>query len=346
MTEVYKTDPLKPDRVIIRKAAEIIKEGGLVAFPTETVYGLGADALNAEAIKKIFKAKRRPLNNPLIVHVADNEHIRKLARKVPREAEELIERFFPGPLTIVLRKKPIVPDEITANLPTVGIRMPDHKIALSLIEESGTSIAAPSANTAGRPSPTKAQHVLEDLYGKVDLVIDGGETKFGLESTILDLTVKPPQILRPGAVTLEMLREVLGTVRIHPAVQGKIRGKELTAKSPGMRYRHYAPKADLIIIIGKDEDVQRKIEEMMQNFNVKRLRIGVATTTGREYQANHVEFLGKSKKKIAKSLFDVLRRFDEADVDVILAEGVDERGLGLAIMNRLKKASGYKVIKT
>lgn len=345
MTEVYKVDPMNPDRSVIKRAAEVIRGGGLVAFPTETVYGLAADALNAEAVKKIFVAKGRPRDNPLIVHIADVGDVQRLAEKVPREAEALIKRFFPGPLTIVLEKKPIVPDETTANLNTLAVRMPDHKVALSLIREARTPIAAPSANTAGRPSPTKAQHVLDDLYGKVDVIIDGGETRYGLESTVVDLTVSPPQILRPGVITFEMLRSVLDAVQIHPAALHRIDERKVVAKSPGMRYRHYAPDADLVVIVGCEAEVKKKIKEMIQNLKMKDLRVGVATTTGEDYQVDHVEELGRSKREIAKRLFDALRRLDKAGVDVILAEGVDEEGLGLAIMNRLKKASGYNIIK-
>lgn len=344
MTEVWTVNPGRPDVRIIKKAAELIKKGNLVAFPTETVYGLGADALNSEAVKKIFLAKGRPVDNPLIVHVSSGDSAYSLAGNVPKEADVLIREFFPGPLTIVLEKKPIVPDETTAKLPTVAIRMPSSRIALALIEASGTPIAAPSANKAGRPSPTKAQHVLEDLDGKVDLIIDGGATEVGLESTVVDLTVKPPEILRPGAVTLEMLREVLGTVHISPTNTQNLVDRELVARSPGMKYKHYAPKAELLVVIGSDNDVQRKISELINDFDTKGMRIGVATTTGKKYHVNHIESLGVTKQEIAKGLFDVLRRFDEVDVDVILVEGVDEEGLGLAIMNRLRKASGHRVI--
>jgi len=343
MTEVCKADPLEPERIIIRKAAEIIKKGGLVAFPTETVYGLGADALNPAAVRRIYAAKGRPADNPLIVHVADKDQICGLAKELPKNAKDLIRKFFPGPLTIILEKSDVVPHETTAGLNTVAIRMPSHRIALALIKESGTPIAAPSANKAGRPSPTRAQHVLEDLNGKVDLIIDGGATEVGLESTVVDLTVKPPQILRPGGITVEMLREVCGP-QIHPAVSHQLSEREV-AKSPGMKYRHYAPKASLLVILGKDDDVQRKITELTRHFNSKGLKIGVATTTDRKYPADHLENLGQSKEEIAKGLFDVFRKFDKAGVDVILAEGVDEEGLGLAIMNRLKKASGYKIIE-
>ncbi|MEM3003959.1 MAG: L-threonylcarbamoyladenylate synthase [Candidatus Bathyarchaeia archaeon] len=344
MTVICRVDPLEPDRSILRRAAEIVRRGGLVAFPTETVYGLGANALNPAAVKKIFHAKGRPADNPLIVHVVDRDQIYRLAKRVPGEAEALIERFFPGPLTIVLEKEPIVPDETTAGLPTVAVRMPDHKVASGLIEESGTPIAAPSANKAGRPSPTKAQHVLQDLEGEVEMIIDGGATRFGLESTVVDLTVNPPELLRPGAVTLEMLREVVSALQIHPTVLQDI-SYGGAVRSPGMKYRHYAPKADLVVVVGDQQNVQMKIEQLIRELSPKGLRIGVARTTGKQYDASHLEELGLSKQEIARDLFDVLRRFDEANVDVIFAEGVDEKGLGLAIMNRLKKASGYRIIR-
>jgi L-threonylcarbamoyladenylate synthase len=344
MTVICKVDPLKPDRSILRRAAEVVRRGGLVAFPTETVYGLGASALDPAAVKKIFNAKGRPLDNPLIVHVADRDQIYRLARRIPKEAEVLIERFFPGPLTIVLEKEPIVPDETTASLPTVAVRMPDHKVASGLIEESRIPIAAPSANKAGRPSPTKAQHVLQDLEGEIDMIIDGGATRFGLESTVVDLTVNPPELLRPGAVTFEMLREVLHTLQVHPSVLQDI-SYGGAVRSPGMKYRHYAPRAELVVVVGDQQNVQMKIEQLIRELSSKRLRIGVARTTGKQYDASHLEELGRSKQEIARGLFDVLRRFDEANVDMIFAEGVDEKGLGLAIMNRLKKASGYKIIR-
>ncbi|MBS7649791.1 threonylcarbamoyl-AMP synthase [Candidatus Bathyarchaeota archaeon] len=345
MTEICEVEPQNPSIEIIRRAARIIRMGGLVAFPTETVYGLGADAMNATAVRKIFAVKERPPDNPLIVHVADEDSIKKLAAHIPDEAKILIERFFPGPLTIVLEKKPVVPDVTTANLPTVALRMPNNKVALSLIEESGTPIAAPSANKAGRPSPTKAQHVLEDLKGEVDLILDGGPTTFGLESTVVDLTVNPPQLLRPGAVTIEMLNDAIGQVQVHPSVKLRISSEEFEAKSPGMKYRHYAPRAELIVVTGRDEDVAKKIGEMINMFRSKGLRVGVASTTGMEYSADYVEKLGRSKLEIASRLYDGLRRFDEAEVDIIIAEGVDECGLGLAIMNRLRKASDYRVVR-
>ena len=345
MTEIYKVNPQKPENVILRKAADIIKKNRLVAFPTETVYGLGADALNSDAVKKIFFAKERPIDNPLIVHIADKDDIYVLAKNIPKEAKNLIRNFFPGPLTIVLEKKPIVPDETTARLATVAIRMPENRIAIDLIQASQTPIAAPSANRAGRPSPTKAEHVFQDLKEKVDLIIDGGPTKLGLESTVVDLTVETPQILRPGAVTIEMLRPVLKKIELHPSILGNHADLDTNPKSPGMKYRHYAPKTKLIVIVGKRENIHFKIEELIHDLHIKKMKVGVASVSEKKYPADHIENLGYSKYEIAKNLFDSLRRFDELNLDLIIAEGVDEEGIGLAIMNRLQKASGYAVVR-
>jgi len=346
MVEVYKVDPERPRIDAIARAAEVIRRGGLVAFPTETVYGLGADAFNKEAVKKIFKAKGRPLDNPIIVHIAEKEKIHELAREIPEEAEKLMEKFFPGPLTLVLKKNPKVPDEVTAGLDSVAVRMPRNMVALELIREAETPIAAPSANKSGRLSPTRAEHVLEDLGDVVDVVLDGGETTYGLESTVLDLTTKPPQILRPGAITLEELRETLGEVRLHPAVSGIVDEKTIEAKSPGMKYRHYAPRAELFIVVGSREKITEKITELVREFKRRGDKVGVAAITPSYYPADHIEELGQTKQEIAKNLFDKLRKLDKTGVNIIIAEGVDEEGLGLAIMNRLKKAAGYRIIKT
>ena len=345
MTKIYKVNPQKPESAILRKAAGLIKNNRLVAFPTETVYGLGADALNPNAVKKIFLAKERPMDNPLIVHISDKDDIYTLAKNVPKEANILIRKFFPGPLTIVLEKKPIVPNETTAKLSTVAIRMPENRIAIDLIQAAQTPIAAPSANRAGRPSPTRAEHVFQDLKEKVDLIIDGGPTKLGLESTVVDLTVENPCILRPGAVTLEMLKSVLEKIELHPSILGSHTDLEVIPKSPGMKYRHYAPKTKLMVIVGKRENIHLKIEELIRDLHMKKMRVGIASVSEKKYLADHTENLGSSKNEIAKNLFNILRRFDELNLDLIIAEGVDEAGIGLAIMNRLQKASGFTVIR-
>jgi L-threonylcarbamoyladenylate synthase len=344
-TLILKIDKKKIDLEKIRIAAEILRKGGTVAFPTETVYGLGADALNPEAVKKIFKAKKRPADNPIIVHVSDESMVYKLAKKVPKKALKLMEKFWPGPLTLVLKKSNIVPDVVTAGLDSVAIRMPSHRVALALIEESRVPIAAPSANLAGRPSPTCAEHVIHDLYGRIDAIIDAGKTKIGVESTVLDLTSRVPTLLRPGGTPLEDLESAMGKIKLHPVVKAE-REMKVVAKSPGMKYRHYAPEAQVIVVEGKFRDVKRKIDELTDGYRKTGKRVGVMTVNKRhEYEADVVKLVGEDLKDIAKNLFLTLREFDKERVDLILAEGVEEKGLGLAIMNRLRKAAGYNVIR-
>ena len=329
------------DRRKIKVAARFIEEGKLVAFPTETVYGLGANALDRNAVLGIFSAKGRPADNPLIIHISDFEQIYALAEDVPKEAEILAKHFWPGPLTMVLPKRENVPKETTGGLESVAIIMPAHEIALSLIRESRLPIAAPSANISGKPSPTLAEHVVDDFYGKIEWIIDGGETKIGVESTVLDLTTWPPLLLRPGGLPLEKIEEVIGEVQIHPAV----RGKEVDlAKAPGMKYKHYSPNAEVIIVEGKKERVKERMKELVNEFKERGIKVGVMAT-GEFYEADECFNLGESEEEIAKNMFRALRELDKRGVDVILAEGVEERGLGLAIMNRLRKAAGYRVIK-
>jgi len=318
---IIKVDRDNPETEKIRRAAEIIKKGGLVAFPTETVYGLGADALNARAVKRIFEVKRRPPDNPLIVHVSSVDDVYKIA-KPNRIAEKLMEEFFPGPLTLIMEKKDIVPDITTANLKTIAVRMPDHKVALKLIELSETPIAAPSANKSGKPSPTRAEHVIEDFKGEIECVIDGGEVEIGLESTVVDTTTYPIEILRPGAVTKEMLEEFFDV---------KVAGKSDVAKSPGMKYRHYAPEAETIVLRDR-----RKIRELAEKLSKKKT-VGIAAMNPREFKDFITFDLGRSYEDVAKNLFKALRELDKK-CDVIIVEGVEEKGIGLAIMNRLKKA--------
>nr|6F87_A Chain A, Threonylcarbamoyl-AMP synthase [Pyrococcus abyssi GE5]6F87_B Chain B, Threonylcarbamoyl-AMP synthase [Pyrococcus abyssi GE5]6F87_C Chain C, Threonylcarbamoyl-AMP synthase [Pyrococcus abyssi GE5]6F87_D Chain D, Threonylcarbamoyl-AMP synthase [Pyrococcus abyssi GE5]6F8Y_A Chain A, Threonylcarbamoyl-AMP synthase [Pyrococcus abyssi GE5]6F8Y_B Chain B, Threonylcarbamoyl-AMP synthase [Pyrococcus abyssi GE5]6F8Y_C Chain C, Threonylcarbamoyl-AMP synthase [Pyrococcus abyssi GE5]6F8Y_D Cha len=324
----------------IRIAAGFIREGKLVAFPTETVYGLGANALDENAVKRIFEAKGRPADNPLIIHIASFEQLEVLAKEIPEEAEMLAKRFWPGPLTLVLPKSEVVPRVITGGLDTVAVRMPAHEIALKLIELSERPIAAPSANISGKPSPTSAHHVAEDFYGKIECIIDGGETRIGVESTVIDLTEWPPVLLRPGGLPLEEIEKVIGEIRIHPAVYGK---SVDTAKAPGMKYRHYAPSAEVIVVEGPRDKVRRKIEELIAKFKEEGKKVGVIGSGS--YDADEVFYLGDTVEEIARNLFKALRHMDRTGVDVILAEGVEEKGLGLAVMNRLRKASGYRIIK-
>lgn len=340
-TRVFKVNPKKPSLSKIREAAKLIRRGKLVAFPTETVYGLGANALNSAAVKKIFEAKGRPADNPLIIHIYDKDDVFFLAKDVPRTARRLGDRFWPGPLTIVFKKSEIVPKTVTGGLNTVAIRMPENKIAQLLIREAGVPIAAPSANVAGRPSPTTARHVLEDLAGKVDLIIDGGKAKIGIESTVVDARGKTPVLLRPGGVTLEQLQRAVGKVAVHPVVRGK------TAKihrSPGMKYRHYSPKAKIILIEGKASKVNAEMSKLLESFKKQRKRVGILATQKSCLQKSDLtKYLGPSHEKIAASLFEAFREFDAKKIDVVLAQGISKTGLGLGIMNRLGKAAYKKI---
>jgi len=342
ITKIVKVDPENIDYNIIKEAADIINRGGLVVFPTETVYGIGADALNDAAVDKIFKAKGRPQDNPLIVHIAELDELYCLASEVPKKAELLAERFWPGPLTMILYKRKILSDKITAGLNTAAIRLPVNKIALALIRESKKPIAAPSANTSGSPSPTEASHVIEDLMGKVDMIIDGGSTYIGLESTVVDMTGDIPMILRPGGVTLEDIISVLGECTYDPSI---IKSEEaIIPKSPGQKYRHYSPKAKVILYKGHIEKVAEKINEDYDKLTLKGLKAGIMSTVQtRELYKGKVNICIGDRTKlltISSNLFKGLRDFDHMGIDVILAEAVDEKGLGKAIMNRLGKSAG------
>ncbi len=348
-TLVLKINPEKPEIDKIRVAAGSIKKGGLVAFPTETVYGLGVDALNPEAVKTLFEAKKRPFDNPPIVHVGDVKEVHRLVREVSPKAEKLMKIFWPGPLTLIFRRSQIVPEVTVAGLNTIAIRMPRHNVALALIRESGCPIAAPSANLAGKTSPTTAKHVLDDLDGRIDVVLDAGSTYIGVESTVLDMTVDPPQILRPGGTPYEVLTKILGSVRLHPVA---VTDKELTvetARSPGVKHKHYAPDADVIVVEGEITAVVAKINELAQFCMQQNKKVGVLATdeTVSHYKVDVVKSLGSRSDLtiIAKNLFKLLREFNLEEVDVIIAEGIPAEGLGLAVMNRLRKASRYKIVK-
>jgi len=348
-TLVLKVDSEEPDVEKIHVAADFIKRGGLVAFPTETVYGLGANALNAEAVLALFEAKKRPLDNPPIVHVCDVKDVCRLAETVPSQAEALMERFWPGPLTLIFKRSDVVPDVTVAGLETIAVRMPRHNVALALIRESDCPIAAPSANLAGRPSPTSAEHVLDDLGGRIDAVLDAGPTVVGVESTVLDLTVDPPQVLRPGGTTFEVLREVLGRVELNPAVTAEKALRMEKVRSPGLRHKHYAPDAEVVVVEGEVDAVVAKVDELVKLYREDGRRVGVLATdeTVSRYSADVVKSLGSrgDLAVVARNLFRLLREFDLEGVDVIVAEGVPAEGLGLAVMNRLRKASGYHIVK-
>lgn len=346
-TKVAIIKDVNNDIKYIKEAAEIIKDGGIVTFPTETVYGLGANALNDKAVEKIFDAKGRPQDNPLIVHVSSKD-INNLVKNVPEVAQKLINKFWPGPLTIILNKKEIIPNRTSANLDTIGIRMPDNDIALKLIELSGCPIAGPSANISGRPSPTEVERCIEDLNGRVDYIVGGERSNVGVESTIVDCTVNPPVILRPGGITLEMLREVNKDIDIDEAIKGKP-NENLKPKAPGMKYRHYAPKAKLKIIKGNKEKTIEKINEIVQNYIDNQKEVVVLSTDEIYNNFNDCKVISLGSEKnlyeVARNLFESLRACDDLNVDVILCQAFDEKGVGLAIMNRLNKAAGFDIIE-
>jgi len=339
-TILWSMDREEIQEEVIMKAAQVITNGELVAFPTETVYGLGANACDAEAVAKVFEAKGRPIDNPLIVHIANKAMLEKLVIAVPAKAKRLIERFWPGALTIVLHKQEgVFPNAITAGLETVALRMPSHPIALALIRAANVPIAAPSANRSGRPSPTLAQHVLEDLDGKIAGIIDGGRTEVGLESTVIDCTIDPPIILRQGGVTEEQIEACIGSVATENVID-----EQHQPRSPGMKYTHYAPKATLHLIAGSPTFIQSKIDEACESGK----KVGILTVVEREelYQADVVVASGTETDlaTVAGTMYDSLRKFDHTDVDIIFGETFPEAGLGNAIMNRLRKAAGNRMI--
>lgn len=348
-TEIRKVNPEVFEDKELDKACQILKEGGLVAFPTETVYGLGGDALSPEAAHKIYAAKGRPSDNPLIVHIADMQGLYDVAENISAKASALAEAFWPGPLTMIFQKKEKVPMSTTGGLQTVAVRMPSHPVAAALIQRSGVYIAAPSANTSGRPSPTKAEHVVEDLSGKIDMIIDGGQVGIGLESTIVDMTGEVPVILRPGYITKKMMEEVIGEVTVDPAVLAVEPKKNIVAKAPGMKYRHYAPKGQMTIVEGASDQVIQRINALVKEKEAEHKKVAViATEESKEaYQCQEVYSIGsrRSEGSIAAGLYDILRQMDHVGAEYIFAEGFSEDSMGQAIMNRMLKAAGYHRIK-
>lgn len=347
-TKIFKIeDPAQNGRELA-EAASILRSGGIVAFPTETVYGLGGNALLPDASRKIYAAKGRPSDNPLIVHIADMEHLRPIVTEVPQSAIRLAEVYWPGPLTMIFNKTDLVPYETSGGLDTVAVRMPSHPVAAALIRAAGGYVAAPSANLSGRPSTTNAEHVIRDLSGRIDMIIDSGESDIGLESTIVDFTEDVPVILRPGYINLAMLSEVLGEVKIDPGILDAAAEKGIRPKAPGMRYRHYAPKADLKIVEGERGQVISRIQELADAAAREGKRTGIMASdeTVGYYRADVVKDLGSVSRDedIAHRLFDALRQFDDEDVDVIYSEAFDTPRMGQAIMNRLLKAAGHEVI--
>ena len=344
-TIIKKVDENCIDQKIMNEAGALLKDGALVAFPTETVYGLGANALDEKASAKIYAAKGRPSDNPLIIHIADMEKLAYITEEIPQAARKLAEKFWPGPLTMVLKKSAVVPLGTTGGLNTVAVRMPSHPIALEMIRAGGGYIAAPSANTSGRPSPTLASHVADDMDGIIPMILDGGAVGIGIESTIVDLTEEIPTILRPGFITKEMLEEVVGEVQIDKGLEADAK---TPPKAPGMKYRHYAPKAELLIVEGAEDAVIEKINALVKEKEAQGIVAGVIGTeeTVSKYQAGIVKSMGTRTDEISISshLYGILREFDESEAEVIYSESFEEGAMGSAIMNRLLKAAGHKII--
>jgi len=343
-TQIFRIETCYDD--IIRRAGAIIKEGGTVAFPTETVYGLGADAWNPDAVKKIFEAKARPPDNPLIVHISSKEQLHDLVEDIPERAFDLMDVFWPGPLTMIFKRNEIVPDIITAGLDTIAVRMPDNPIALLLIEEAGTPIAAPSANRSGMPSPTTAQHVIADLDGRIDAVIDGGYAEIGVESTVVDMTSDIPVILRPGGIGIAEIRNVIGEVAI--GYMDRLLEDGEVARSPGMKYTHYSPETRMVLVAGSSSTVVDRIREFVSDYHGRGMRVGLLATeeTAQQVIADEVFILGMRDDiaLVASNLFAGLRYLDSRNVDVIIADGsMRDDGIGAAVQNRLKKAADEEV---
>lgn len=341
-TELIKINSI--DDEALKRAGQCIKDGGLVAFPTETVYGLGGDGLNEVAAKNIYLAKGRPSDNPLILHINDQKMLGRIVSEVTSMAKKIMTAFCPGPITIILPKSNIVPKAVTGGLDTIAVRMPDNDIARALIKYADTPIAAPSANISGRPSPTTAQAVYKDLQSRIDMVLDGGACQFGVESTIVDCTEDVPIILRPGAITKEMLEEIFPVVKIDKAIVGA----NVVPKAPGMKYKHYAPKVDMILIEGDNEKMSSSIKEILHKYENEGKKVGLLVSDEVANELNHQNTFSYGSQEnlaqIASEIYEGLRYFDDKDVDIILAQGTTDKGIGLAIMNRLHKASGFNSI--
>ena len=331
----------------LSEAAKLIQEGKLVASPTETVYGLCADALNPEAVSTIYKAKGRPSDNPLIVHIADLDMLKPLVKEIPERALPIINAFWPGPLTLVFKASALVPKIVTGGLDTVAVRFPSHPIMKAFIKASQRPIAAPSANTSGKPSPTNAKRVYDDLNGKISAIIDGGSCEFGVESTVLDITSEVPTILRPGGITQEMLEEVVPFVNIDPAI-GHLLAEGEKPKAPGMKYKHYAPNANVYIVQGETQKVAAKINQLVTKGHEEHQKIGVLCTdeTKDLFHADLILSAGTESNliTIASHLFEILREFDDNHIDTVYSLSFPKTGIGSAIMNRLEKSAGYKII--
>lgn len=346
-TDIIKFKGNTKDKIYLKKISDTLKDGGLVVLPTETVYGLGGNGLNKRACKKIYEAKGRPSDNPLILHIAENSQLDELVAEIPDVAKKCIEKFWPGPLTIIFKRAAIIPDEATGGLDTVAIREPSNEIAHAILKAVDFPVAAPSANLSGRPSPTKVEHVIEDLNGRVDIIVDGGHSVVGIESTVLDVTADPPMILRPGKITLEDLREIDENITIDSATIDSKSGE--IPKSPGQKYRHYAPRAEAICFGGRLDKVVNEIKKNISENKDKKIAVLATDETYEEYKNLDIKLLvnlgsREHLEEVASNLFDALRRCDEENVDIIFAEGFELRGMGLSIMNRLLKACSGKVV--
>ena len=346
-TDIIKFKGNGKDKIYLKKISDTLMDGGLVVLPTETVYGLGGNGLNKRTCKKIYEAKGRPSDNPLILHIAENSELDALVAEIPDVAKKCMEKFWPGPLTIIFKRSEIIPDEATGGLDTVAIREPSNEIAHAILKAVDFPVAAPSANLSGRPSPTKVEHVIEDLNGRVDIIVDGGHSVVGIESTVLDVTVDPPMILRPGKITLEDLKEIDENIRIDSATIDAKSGE--IPKSPGQKYRHYAPRAEAICFGGRLDKVVNEIKKNIKKNKDKKIAVLATDETFEEYKNLDIKLLinlgsRDNLEEVATNLFDALRRCDEENVDIIFAEGFELRGMGLSIMNRLLKACSGKVV--
>ncbi|MEA5004740.1 MAG: L-threonylcarbamoyladenylate synthase [Christensenella sp.] len=329
----------------IRDGADELKKGGLVVFPTETVYGLGANALSPEAVKNIFFAKGRPQDNPLIVHIAEQGQLDGLVTEVNDMACALMDAFWPGPLSIVMKKTDVIPPEVSAGLETVAVRMPDNDIARGIIALAGVPVAAPSANTSGKPSPTLAMHAYEDLCGRVPLIIDGGPCRVGVESTVVDMTGEVPLVLRPGDITPEMIAQVAGDVRVHPSIMGEVEAGEVCA-SPGMKYKHYSPEAKVTVLTGDKKEVAKTVNTMYHNGRTqgKKTAVLCLDDCAELYpDIKYIVFLGKDAHGAEAALFRVLREMDDQNFEAVLFHAQEEK-MGLAVMNRIIRAAGHEII--
>lgn len=344
LSEYHSVSELKKNEQLL-VAAQLLKEGGLVAFPTETVYGLGADGTSSKAVKRIFQAKGRPSDNPLIVHFGSKEQIGDWVKEIPPDGQALLEAFVPGPLTLILPHNGKISPLVSAGLPTIGVRVPSHPVSQALLQLVDRPIAAPSANKSGRPSPTEARHVWNDLNGTIELILDGGATGVGVESTVVDVTGKRPVLLRPGGIPLEDLKKVVRSIRVD---EGLLKGKK-KPRSPGMKYRHYAPRAEMWLVTGGKKDVVSRINQLIREATNKGKKVGVLTTeeNSESYVGASIVTMGYRHKpaSVAQKLFHALRELDSLEVDVIYAETFPEKGIFASVMNRLQKAADGKIIK-